>query len=317
MEKLKVLSLFSGMGAFEKAFENLNVDYELVNYCEIDKGIAKAYSILHNVSENINLGDISLVDENKIEDFDLMTWGFPCVNFSKATRNKVENRNGLDSKDSGLYFEGIRILRAKKPKYSIIENVQDLITDEKFKEHYELIMKDLDEAGYNSYSKVLNSQNYGLPQNRFRLFIISIRKDIDDGSFSFPQEIPLRVQAKDLLEECVDEKFMKVNDKIIDKIKTKKLRSNTILPTITKAIGRAGSSGEYISNCAFIYQNTGIIRRMTPKETMLFMGFEEKDYNILKENNISDTKIYNMSGNSICVTVLEELFKELFKIHNK
>lgn len=313
MKKLRVLSLFSGMGAFEKAMRKINMNYELVNYCEKEKNIGKSFSILHDVSEDKNLGNILEVNEENIPNFDLITWGFPCVNFSKATRNKEENRNGLKNKDSGLYFEGLRILKHKKPKYSIIENVSDLIYDNKFKGDFDKILCDLNELGYNSYFKVMNGKNYGIPQNRLRLFIVSIRKDIDNGKFIFPNETELKIKGKDLLDKIVDDKFMKINPNIIDKIKTRKLKSLDVLPTITKAIGRGGSSGEYILNCAFVYHNTGILRRMTPKETMLFMGFDENDYVKLKENNISDTTIFNMCGNSICVNVIEEIYKILFE----
>lgn len=310
-KKLRILSLFSGIGAFEKALTNLNINYELINYCEIDKKIAKSYSLIHKVDTDLNLGDIRLVDKDKINDFDLMTWGFPCVNFSKANRNKEQNRNGLDNKDSGLYFQGIEILRNKKPKFSIIENVADLANDEKFEEHFKLIINDLNNEGYNSYFKVLNLKDYGIPQNRIRLFIVSIRKDIDKKTFTFPEPINLKYAASDLLDSDVESKFLKINPNIIERVKTRKLKSKDILPTITKAIGRGGSSGEYISNCSFIYQNTNVIRRMTPKECMLFMGFDREDYFVLKNNNVSDTTIFNMCGNSIGVTVIEEIYKNL------
>lgn len=311
MSKLKVLSLFSGIGAFEKALENLNIDYELVNFCEIDKKIAKSYSLIHKVDIGLNLGDICLVNKDEIDDFDLITWGFPCVNFSKANRNKKDNRNGLNNKDSGLYFEGIKILKSKKPKFSIIENVADLVNDKKFEEHFKLIINDLESAGYNSYIKVLNLKEYGIPQNRSRLFIVSIRKDIDKQTFTFPNPIELKYTINELLDSEVEDKFLKINPNIVEKVKKRKIKNLDILPTITKAIGRGGSSGEYISNCSFIYQNTGVLRRMTPKETMLFMGFDKEDHLILKDNNISDTTIFNMCGNSIGVTVIEEIYKNL------
>lgn len=306
-----MLSLFSGLGAFEKAMKNVNIKYKLINYCEKEKAFARAYSVIHNVSEDLNLGDICNIDEAKLSDFDLMTWGFPCVNFSKA--NKEENREGLSKEGSGLYYEGIRILKHKKPMYSIIENVSDLAENAKFKDDYQQIISDLSDANYNSYSIILNAEEYGLPQRRRRLFIISIRKDIDDYSFTTPKPIPLKVKAKDLFETEVDEKFLKINPVIIDRIKGINLRSTDICPTITRAIGRAGSSGEYISNCAFVYKNTGVLRRMTPKETLLFMGFDSDDYDLLKENSISDTAIFNMSGNSICVSSIEEIYKILLK----
>lgn len=306
---VKVLSLFSGMGAFEKALENKGIKYSIVNFCEKDSKIAKAFSLLHNIEIDKNLGDIKSVDVNNIEDFDLMTWGFPCVNFSKATRGE---REGLNSKDSGLYFYGIDILKAKKPKYSIIENVPDLARDKKFVDHYNLILKDLKDAGYNSYVGILNAKDYGLPQRRERMFIVSIREDIDDGSFNFDFVKDWNVTKDELFDKIVEDKYLKVNPKIIESVKTRNLKDLDNCPTITKAIGRAGSSSEYISNCAFVYQSVGYIRRMTPSETMKFMGFSQEDYYILKDNGISDTTIFNMSGNSICVNVLELIFAKLF-----
>jgi len=120
LDKLKVLSLFSGIGAFEKALKRIGISYELVNYCEIDKYAAKAYSLIHNESEDKNLGDITKVDETTLPDFDLMTWGFPCTDISVAGKQKgFIDENGNQTR-SGLYYEGLRILQEKKPKYSIM-----------------------------------------------------------------------------------------------------------------------------------------------------------------------------------------------------
>ena len=309
-ESIRVLSLFSGIGAFEKALKNRNIDYEIVNYSEINNIYAKAYSILHDISIKKNLGDVSNVKEIDMPtNIDLMTWGFPCINFSKA--NKSTNRKGLDGNGSGLYYEGLRFLKQIKPKYSIIENVSDLATDEKFKDHYNLIISDLSECGYKSYPLIMNCCDYGLPQNRLRIFIVSVRNDIEK-EIVMPVKIGLRYQARDLFDKQVEGKFYNINPKIIDKVKTHKNRNLDICPTITRAIGRAGSSKEYIANCAFVYANTGELRRMTPCETLKFIGFNEIDYRKLRDNGISDTAIYNMSGNSIGVLVLEELYKQLF-----
>lgn len=309
-ESIRVLSLFSGLGAFEKALKNRDVDYEVVNYSEINTIFAKAYSILHDVSTQKNLGDVSNVKELDMPtNIDLMTWGFPCINFSKA--NKFANRKGLDGNGSGLYYEGLRFLKQIKPKYSIIENVSDLATDEKFKDHYNLIINDLSKCGYKSYPLIMNCSDYGLPQNRLRIFIISVRSDIKK-EIVMPEKIKLKYKAKDLFDKQVEDKFYNINPKIIDRVKTHKNRNLDICPTITRAIGRAGSSKEYIANCAFVYSNTGELRRMTPCETLKFIGFDDGDYKKLKDNGISDTAIYNMAGNSIAVPILEELYKQLF-----
>lgn len=309
-EPIRVLSLFSGLGAFEKALKNRDIDYEVVNYSEINTIFAKAYSILHDVSAQKNLGDVSNIKELDMPtNIDLMTWGFPCINFSKA--NKSANRKGLDGNGSGLYYEGLRFLKQIKPKYSIIENVSDLATDEKFKDHYNLIIDDLNECGYKSYPLIMNCSDYGLPQNRLRIFIVSVRNDIDK-EIIMPTKTKLKYKAKDLFDKQVEDKFYNINSKIIDRVKTHKNRNLDICPTITRAIGRAGSSKEYIANCAFVYSNTGELRRMTPCETLKFIGFDDGDYKRLKDNGISDTAIYNMAGNSIAVPILEELYKQLF-----
>ena len=310
MRKIKVLSLFSGIGAFEKALNNIGVKYELVGYSEICQHASKAYSSIHDEDESKNLGDICKIDEKTLPSFDLMTWGFPCVNFSRATRNKKENRNGLNNDASGLYFEGLRILKEKKPLVSIIENVPDLMGNE-FEEQFNIIKSDLCECGYISSFKVLSAKDYNVPQNRKRLIIVSIREDIFKG-FEYPNPVFLSLKAGDLLLpiENIDEKFKKVNHKIIEKIKTRKLRDVNLCPTITKAIGRAGSSSEYISNCAFVYRNTGDIRRMTPMETLLFQGFTQEDYCKAK-SVVSDSQIYNFSGNTIPVTMLEAVLSKL------
>lgn len=139
----------------------------------------------------------------------MMTWGFPCQDISVAGKMA-----GIkEGTRSGLYYEGMRILNQVKPKYSIIENVKNL-TSKKFKESFEQILKDLEEAGYNNYWQVLNAKNYGIPQNRERVFIISIRKDIDKGNFEFPEPFDNGIRLKDVLEETVEEKYF-LSEKMI------------------------------------------------------------------------------------------------------
>jgi DNA (cytosine-5)-methyltransferase 1 len=214
MEKLRLLSLFSGIGAFEKALEKQNIPYELVNYCEIDKFASKSYAAIHGVSEKMNLGDITKVNEKELKDFDLMTWGFPCQDISVAGDQKGIIKGETRS---GLYYEGLRILKEKKPMYSIIENVKNL-TSKKFEREFKQILKDLSEIGYNNYWKVLNAKDYDIPQNRERVFIISIRKDIDNGLFKFPQGYDSNIRLKDVLEEDVQEKYY-LSDEYLQRFK--------------------------------------------------------------------------------------------------
>ena len=211
---MKVLSLFSGIGAFEKALDNLGIPYELVAFCEIDKYASKSYQAIHGVPETMNLGDITKVDEKQLpKDIDLITYGFPCQDISIAGNQKgLFNADGSQTR-SGLFFEALRIIEEAKPRVAIAENVKNL-TGKKFAEQFRLVLESLEQAGYNNYWKVLNAKDFGIPQNRERVFIVSIRKDIDNGTFRFPEGFPLELRLKDVLEDEVDERFYISTEKI-------------------------------------------------------------------------------------------------------
>ena len=214
---MKILSLFSGIGAFEKALDYLNINYELVNYCEIDKYASKAYSLIHNVSEDMNLGDITKVDTSKLpKDIDLITYGFPCQDISLAGKQQGMFNNDGSKTRSGLFFEALRIIEDTKPKIAIAENVKNLVS-KKFNAQFQAVLQSLEEAGYNNYWKVLNAKDFGIPQNRERVFIVSIREDIDPGSFEFPKPFELKLRLKDIFEDEVDEKYF-LSDKMIEYI---------------------------------------------------------------------------------------------------
>lgn len=205
---LKLFSLFSGIGGPEKALKRLGIEYELVGYSEIDKYASRSYSAVHEEPEIKNYWDITKINEKELPDFDFMTWGFPCQDISIAGK-QAGIREGTRS---GLYYDGLRILKEKKPKYSLIENVKAL-TSKKFADTFESILQDLDDAGYNNYWQVLDAKDYGIPQHRERVFIVSIRKDIDQ-EFTFPEKEELRLKLKDLLDDEVDEKYY-LSDRMI------------------------------------------------------------------------------------------------------
>ncbi len=131
-KKMKFFSLFSGIGAFEKALKNLGVDFELVGYCEIDKYASKSYSAIHDVPESMNYGDITKIDESTLpNDIDLITYGFPCQDISLAGKQKgLFNEDGSQTR-SGLFFEALRIIEETQPRVAIAENVKNL-TSKKF-----------------------------------------------------------------------------------------------------------------------------------------------------------------------------------------
>ena len=154
---------------------------------------------------------------------------------------------------SGLYYEGYRILKEKRPSYSIIENVKNL-TSKRFKQQFESILNDLSELGYTNYWKVLNAKNFGIPQNRERVFIVSVHNDIAQNNFCFPQEIPLLRKLKDLLEDNVDEKYylsenaigrlIKKNNRLIRNLENPDV-SSCIIAGYYKVDGR---NNQYISD---------------------------------------------------------------------
>lgn len=254
---VKLLSLFSGIGAFETALDRLNIKYELVNYCEIDKYASKSYSLIHNVSEDKNLWDITTVDTSKLpNDIDLITYGFPCQDISIAGCKKGFEHNGERTR-SGLFFEALRIIEDTKSKIAIAENVKNL-TSKKFKNEFEIVLNSLDEAGYNNYWQVLNAKDYGVPQNRERVFIISIRKDIDNDKFKFPEPYPLKLNVTDMLENKVAENYYlkgeKVDKLISQLIKTKQVNE---LPCCCDSTINEPKVRK-ISNCITARYNAGI-----------------------------------------------------------
>lgn len=357
IKDLKVKTFFSGIDAPIKALERLKIQFCNTNYCEIDPQASKANALIHNISENLNLGNIKNVDIQNLEDFNYCAWGFPCTDISAAGEqsgivlkcmdcDKVFditqtedytcpycNSEHLDSiTESGLYYYGWKILKYKQPEYSLIENVKNL-TQKKFKTVYNKILNDLDKIGYNTYAKVLNAKDYGIPQNRERVYIVCIRKDIDDGTFKFPNPIPLKKTLKDILEPDAQ---LPILHNIYGGFKEKKPRVFTeYSPTIRTAKG----GGHIPSVCILedFYKNRPVreyedyaptigsgrkglkvvngkmTRYLTTLEALRLMDFDDSDYYILKENGFSDSVIYRFAGNSIVVSVLEEIYKNLFK----
>ena len=367
IEKLRVLSLFSGIGAFEKALSRQNIPYELVNFCEIDKYAIKSYCAIHNVDKNLNLGDISKVNYSNIKDIDLIVGGSPCQDFSVSGKqngsiwtckdcgtefNPIQQHyskrtkcircgsENLEKTRSSLLVEYLRSIRELKPKYFVYENVKNIV-GKKFKDVFDLFEKELNEYGYNTYWKVLNAKNYGVSQNRERVFVIGIRKDIDSKRFVFPEGFNNGIRLKDILENVVDEKYY-LSDKMFnyvldlnEKQKGTKWegRANNdyinleIAHTISVrgVIGQRAGVSNIISNKEISpikvvdYKNklqsktnNHDLRNLIPLECWRLMGFNDEDFYKAKAAGISDTQLYKQAGNSIVVNVLEYIFKNLF-----
>lgn len=307
---LKVLSLFSGIGAFEKALENLGVDYDLVGYCEIDKYASKSYAAVHGVSEEMNLWDVTKINTSKLpKDIDLITYGFPCQDISLAGKQRGFHHEDGSLTRSGLFFEALRIIENTKPKIAIAENVKNL-TSKKFSEQFKIVLDSLEAAGYNNYWKVLNAKDYGIPQNRERVFIVSIRKDIDTGLFEFPKPFPLKKRLRDILDDEVNEKYY-LSDK-----QTKRLTGNVFTQANLRLqekdwcdtlLARDYKDPKCVQKDSHVKEPSLRIRKLTPKECWRLMGFDDTDFEKAEAVN-SNTQLYKQAGNSIVVDVLEELF---------
>lgn len=234
--------------------------WKLINFCEFDKFATKSYCAIHHVDSELNLGDITQIDEKQIADFNMMSWGFPCTDISVAGKQQGFIDEKGEKTRSGMYYEGIRILREKKPALSIIENVKNL-TSKKFKVEFETVLKDLEDAGYNSYWKVLNAKDYGIPQNRERVFIISIRKDLDNEKFKFPEPFDNGFRLKDLLEDNVDEKYYVSDDKVLKMIQSMNAETKeTILQHDITSIDKCcnGCKCRDTENCITSREDRGI-----------------------------------------------------------
>ena len=255
---IKYLSLFSGIGAFEKALKNNSIDYELVGFSEIDKYATKSYCAVHGVDESLNLGDVSKIDLDKLKKIggiDLITHGSPCQDFSIAGRLAGGDKGS--GTRSSLMWCTVDIVEAVKPKYVVWENVKNLLSA-KNRHNFDGYLEIMDKLGYNSYYKILNAKNYGIPQNRERVFTISIRKDLG-LNYEFPVEIELTKKLKDGLEKNVDEKYY-LSDKLIAGLiantERQKAKGNGfafettdgdgVAKTVTTRVGACRSGDNYI-----------------------------------------------------------------------
>ena len=198
---MKVLELFAGIGACSKALKRLGIKVDYADVVEIDKYAIKSFNVIHNT--NYEPQDITEWNKN-IEDIDLIMHGSPCQDFSIA--GKQAGGDLESGTRSSLMYETIRIVGQARPKYVVWENVKNILSA-KHKHNFDKYIDTLNTLGYNSYYQVLNAKDYGIPQNRERVFTISVRKDIDNGDFDFPEKQELILKLKDILEDKADEKY--------------------------------------------------------------------------------------------------------------
>lgn len=207
---IKILELFAGIGACSKALENLGIEHEIVDAVEIDKYAIKSFNAIHGT----NFEPQDITEWDKDIECDLIMHGSPCQDFS------VADKQAGGDKDSGtrssLMYETLRIVEKLKPEIVIWENAKNLWS-KKHCHNWENYVNRMSDLGYDSIAKVLNAKDYGIPQNRERLFTISImakRPARLVTQFMFPEPMPLEKKLKDILEDEVDEKYYLSDSKI-------------------------------------------------------------------------------------------------------
>lgn len=244
-----------------------------MNFCEFDKYATSSYCAIHNENESKNLGDITKVDETKLEPFNMICGGSPCQDFSVAGKQKGSvwtckdcgheynpltvhwserdkcpccGSNNIEKTRSSLLVEYLRVIRANKPNFGMYENVKNIV-GKQFKDTFKMFTDELDEYGYNVYWKVLNAKDYGIPQNRERVYLIFIKKELDNGKFTYPEPFDNGTRLRDILEENVDEKFYISEDKV-QRFLTNLNNEDALLYDACQ-VKREGKSREYNDFC--------------------------------------------------------------------
>ena len=326
----KSIDLFAGIGGIRLGFDRAFGDeIETVYVCEWDEYAKKTYRLNFNDSFDI-AGDITAEKEEKIPEFDLCLAGFPCQAFSLAGK-----RMGFDDDYKGmsrgtLFFDVARICEFRKPKVIFCENVKGLVIHDRGRT-FEIIKGTLNQLGYNVYTAVLNSKDFGVPQNRERVYIVAFRKDIDSSSFRFPEGEKRETSIKDIMEkEPVSVKYY-LSDVYLETLRRHKKRhldkGNGFGYEIRDTDGIAGAlvCGGMGRERNLIVDNrlkdltpvTHIkgevnregIRKMTPREWARLQGFPDSF-----RLELADTHLYKQLGNSVTVNVIEAIAHEIKKV---
>ena len=198
MSKLRVFEAFSGVGTQSMALKRLGVDYEVVGIAEIDKFAIQSYTAIHG--ETKNYGDISKINPTELPDMDLFTYSFPCQDLSISGRQ----RGMSEGTRSGLLYECEKVITTKKPKYLLLENVKNLVS-KKFKPDFDKWLEWLESQGYSNYWQVLNAKDYGVPQNRERVFVVSV---LGEETYEFPSlQENVKIIKHDIPQEVTVRKY--------------------------------------------------------------------------------------------------------------
>jgi len=302
---LRIATAFSGIGAPEQAARRVYPGHEIVFACEIDKFARQSYLANYNIDPEHFHSDVTKLDGIQYKGMvDLFVWGFPCQDYSI-----VGKRAGLEGQRGTLFYEGARLTKEIQPNYFIAENVKGLLSSNGGKD-FEVIMDILrNDVGYYCTWAVLNTKDYGVPQNRERVFIVGFKNHDEYMRFEFPKPIKLEKSLKDILEDDVDEKYY-LSQKMIACLEGRKTISKGYeFKPIKDGIAHCLTAkyGNY-STDTYIITPDGRIRKLTSRETLRLMDFPESFKQV-----VSDTQMYKQAGNSMSVNVVEALYHQIEK----
>jgi len=309
--KVKIGTDCSGIEAPIVALNLLGIKYSHEFSCDNNK-YAKE-TIMANYKPNIFYDNIFGRNHNKLPDIDLYCCGFPCQSFSTAGK-----REGFDNpnKEGIIFFECLKVIKAKEPKYFILENVKGLLRHDKG-QTFKIILQLLNKLKkYNIYYKVLRTSAYNIPQRRDRIYLIGIKKSIQNKKFKFPDPVKPTIRLDDILESKVksSKKLLSQKKKMIVKKKSNHLG---IIHTKSWAIN-LNASYPYatttknmtpclVTTCNMVYL-TKYNRFLTPRECLRLQGFPDS-FKPISSNN----QVYKQAGNSMSTNILCFLLTEIFK----
>lgn len=302
---LKLIDLFAGIGGIRLGFEQAFGDIQCVFTSEIDKHAVTTYQA--NFGAEPIWGDITQIDENDVPDHDILLAGFPCQPFSQAGLKK-----GFTDTRGTLFFDIERILLAKRPQAFLLENVKQLKGHDKGRT-LQVIIEHLKAAGYNVFYDVLKARDFGVPQNRERIYIVGFLDHNIQFEFPKPTELPTRVG--DILEKKVDDKYT-ISDRLWAGHQRRKIQNK--LNGKGFGYGLFNEHSEYTNTISARYYKDGseiLIeqagknpRKLTPREASRLQGFPA-DYII----PVSDAQSYKQFGNSVCVPVVKAIAEQMRK----
>jgi len=301
----KAIDLFAGIGGIRLGFQNtFKDDIEFVFSSEIDKYAQQTYEA--NFQEKPH-GDITKIDEKEIPNHDIVLAGFPCQAFSIAGK-----KLGFEDTRGTLFFEVARIVKSHKPQVVFLENVKGFVNHDKGNT-FKVVKNTLEDMGYKVFAKVLNARDFGVPQNRERIYIIAF---LDHNiNFTFPTSLNIQTKVGDILSNSVDEKYT-ISDKLWAghqrRKKEHKAKGNGFGYSLFDNLSKYTStiSARYYKDGSeiLIKQKGKNPRKITPREASRLQGFGDEF--IIP---VSDTQSYKQFGNSVSVPVIEALSKEITK----